>query len=291
MCKGKSNTARGTQWLAALAVATAFATSMDKVSAEDYSDTSIGWRYGTKFGEPFEGNDIHKNIIDFQHASSYKYGTNFFNVDLLMSDKHDPSDGIQGHEGAHEAYLLYRNTIDIGKVLDREFKYGGVIRGFGATLGFDLNTKNDGYGAKKRMLVAGPTLMMDVPGFLNISVYELWESNAPNAIQNRYNYDPHPVLDISWGIPIGDSPFIWQGYADFIASKGKDEFGGDTAPETQIDTQIMLDVGRVLGGPKNTFKVGLEYEYWRNKYGNNHNGPAGSGAFAKTPMVRAEYHF
>ena len=96
---------------------------------------------------------------------------------------------------------------------------------------------------------------------------------------------------IGWGIPIGDSPFIWQGYLDLAASKGKEEFGGDTAPETHLDTQIMLDVGRVLGGPKNTFKVGLEYEFWRNKYGTNQHGPAGSGAFAKTPLVRAEYHF
>ncbi|MEO8006846.1 MAG: outer envelope protein [Betaproteobacteria bacterium] len=263
--------------------------SVGNASAEEFSDTSIGWRYGTKFAEPFEGNDIHKNVIDFQHASSYKYGTNFFNADLLLSDKRDPG---ENSEGAQEAYIVYRNTIDIGKVLDREFKYGGIIRGFGATLGFDWNTKNDAlYGSKKRMLVAGPTLMMDVPGFLNISVFELWESNAPIGISNRYNYDPHPMLDIVWGIPIGDSPFIWQGYLDFAASKGKDEFGGDTAPETHLDTQIMLDVGRVMGGPKNTFKVGLEFEYWRNKYGTNHYGPAGSGAFARTPLIRAEYHF
>ena len=53
----------------------------------------------------------------------------------------------------------------------------------------------------------------------------------------------------------------------------------------------MLDVGSVSGGAPNKFKLGLEYQYWRNKFGNPYKGPAGSGAFAKTPMIRAEYHF
>jgi nucleoside-specific outer membrane channel protein Tsx len=278
------------EWAASIALSIAlFGGTAGGASAMEWSDTSIGWRYGTKFREPFIDEDIHKNIVNLQHASGYKYGTNFFNADLLMSDKHDPGNNS---EGAQEAYIVYRNTIDIGKVFDREFKYGGVVRGFGATLGFDLNTKNDAsYSSKKRMLVVGPTLMIDVPGFLNIGLYELFESNAPIGITSRYNYDPHPMLDFTWGIPIGGSPFVWQGYLDFAASKGKDEFGGDTAPETHMDTQIMLDVGRVLGGPKDTFKIGLEYEYWENKYGNNHKGAAGDSAFAKTPMIRAEYHF
>ena len=43
-----------------------------------------------------------------------------------------------------------------------------------------------------------------------------------------------------------------------------------------------------MGGA--TFKVGFEYQYWKT-IGNDHNGPAGSGAFAWTPMIRAEYHF
>jgi hypothetical protein len=53
----------------------------------------------------------------------------------------------------------------------------------------------------------------------------------------------------------------------------------------------MYDVSPHIGAAAKTFKVGLEYQYWRNKFGNNHNGPAGDGAFAKTTMIRAEYHF
>jgi hypothetical protein len=55
--------------------------------------------------------------------------------------------------------------------------------------------------------------------------------------------------------------------------------------------EVMLDVGAVTGGTPKTFKAGFEYQYWRNKFGNDHDGAAGPGAFAKTPMVRVEYHF
>jgi hypothetical protein len=99
------------------------------------------------------------------------------------------------------------------------------------------------------------------------------------------------MLSAAWGIPIGSSAFSFEGFALYIASKGKDEFGGQTKPETNFDAQIMLDVGAVTGGPKGTFKVGFEYQWWKNKFGNDSSGPAGSGAFAKTPMIRAEYHF
>ena len=87
-------------------------------TAETWSDTSIGWRYGTKFAEPFETNDIHKNIFNFTHVGGYKYGTNFFNMDLLMSDSKDPAScaniATTGCEGqAQEAYIVYRNTVDL----------------------------------------------------------------------------------------------------------------------------------------------------------------------------------
>jgi len=264
------------------------------VYAADWSDTYIGYRYGRKFAEPFNPEDISKSIVNLSHVSGYAYGTNFFNVDFLMSDKKDPS-APGASSGAQEAYLVYRHVLDIGKVSGANLKFG-PMRGAGFTAGFDANAKTDaGYNSKKRMLVLGPTLMADVPGFLNASVLVFWESNAPHndftgVSTPRYRYKTHPALDVNWGIPIG-AGFSFEGYGDYIASKGKDEFGGNTAPETHIDMQVMYNVTSAFGSKKNTFKVGLEYEYWKNKFGNDHNGPAGKGAFAKTPMLRAEYHF
>jgi nucleoside-specific outer membrane channel protein Tsx len=284
-----SHLVRRTAALAALAlIATCTA------QAADWSDTSLSYRYGTDFAEPFNKNDITKNIVNLSSVSGYKYGKNFFSVDLLMSSEKDPS-AAGSTVGAHEAYALYRNTVDFSKITGNSYAFGPV-RGVGATIGFDYNSKTDaGYNSKKRMVVAGPTLFIDVPGFLDVSLLVLWESNAPystftKTATPRYAYKTHAMLTGAWGIPFNVGiPLQFNGYANFITAKGSNEFGGGTAPETNIDAQIMYDISETVGTPKNTFKVGVAYQYWRNKFGNpSKNNP---GATAKTPMLRAEYHF
>ncbi|MGZ3158116.1 MAG: outer envelope protein [Burkholderiaceae bacterium] len=260
------------------------------VQAADWSDTSLSWRYGKKFAEPFNANDIGKNIYGLTHVSGYKYGVNFFNVDMLQSDSKDPAAG--GASGAQEIYVVYRHTLDFGKTFGKPLKFG-PISSIGATAGFDWNTKNDNYSSKKRMLVLGPTLMWDVPGHLNTSLLFLKESNSPTGVA-RYSYKTHPMLALDWGIPLGSLPLSFEGFANFIASKGKDEFGGNTAAETLIDLGLMWDAGATAGLSKNTFRLGVVYEYWKNKFGNPTTATgagAGPGATAKTPMVKAEYHF
>ena len=61
-----------------------------QATAADWSDTAISWRHGSQFAEPFNDQDISKNIFALTHVSGYKYGVNFFNVDMLQSDKTDP---------------------------------------------------------------------------------------------------------------------------------------------------------------------------------------------------------
>jgi len=270
----------------------ALAAAAVSAQAADWSDTALTYRQGSQYAEPFNTKDISKNILGLTHASGYKYGSNFFNVDFLMSDSKDPA-SAGSSTGAQEVYAVYRNTVDLSKVTGNAYKFG-IVRGVGVTGGFDFNTKADaGYNSKKRMLVVGPTVMLDVPGFLNVSLLELFESNSPYSTfshtgTGRYSYAAHPMIGLSWGIPfnVASVPLSFEGFANFIASKGKNEFGAETAAETNIDMQVMYDVT----GTK-TFKVGVEYQYWNNKFGNNVSGPAGKGALAKTPMIRAEYHF
>ena len=276
----------------------AIAGSCTTAQAADWSDTSIGYRYGTDFAEPTNPNKISKDILNLTHASGYKYGSNFFNADMLLSDDKDPAAFGSGN-GAQEIYVVYRHTLDIGKVTGNPIKFGPV-RGVGVVAGFDFNTKTDvGYNSKKRMLVAGPSLMFDVPGFLNVALLALWESNAPYNTKTgvstpRYGYDAHPMLSVTWGIPVmgGAVPLSFEGFANFIADKGKNEFNGNTAAETNIDMMAMFDVSGLVGAKPKTLRAGLEYQYWENKFGNNNsNAFYKGGATANTTMARVEYHF
>lgn len=212
---------------------------------------------------------------------------------MLQSDEHDPS--TRGaRSGALEFYLVYRHTLEWGKATGRALRFG-PLRDLGLTAGVDLNTKGDaGYNSRKRMLVAGPTFMFDVPGMLNVGLYGLWESNAPyssftQVATPRYRYDTHPMLGAVWALPIGATGLSFEGYANFIGAKGKNEFGRDTKPETNIDVQLMVDLGALVNAKPKRFRAGLAYQYWRNKFGNDSD--TIPGATARTPMVKAQYQF
>jgi nucleoside-specific outer membrane channel protein Tsx len=278
------------------AAATVLLCSSAVSTAAEWSDTSLSWRTGNTFAEPFNPQDIGKNIFALTHASGYKYGSNYFNVDLLLSDSSDPG-SLNQRSGAQEAYVVYRHTLDIGKLRGADLSYGPVS-GVGATAGFDWNTKNDvGYNSRKRMLVAGPTLMWKVTGFLTTSLLLIHESNAPSGafppiseVRGRYTYDLHPMLTASWGIPLGHG-VRFEGYANFIGAKGRDEVGNPTGAETNIDVALMVDVGAAMGAPKDKLRVGLGYQYWNNKFGNTYATTGGRGQRASTPMLRADVHF
>ena len=266
------------------------------VQAADWSDTAVSLRYGSQFAEPYDNDssgkrvDITKEILALTNVTGFKYGTTFINIDFLQSDHNDPGGGVPGNPGAQEVYGVFCGTFDLGKITGAKLAMG-PIRGYAITAGFDINTKNDGYASKKRMGVFGPTVEMEVPGFLSLSALLFDESNAPVAIERRYHYKNHAAFEADWGIGIGNLPLSFNGYAQFITAKGKDEFGGQTAPESHIDADLMLDAGSLVGLSKKTWLAGVEYEYWHNKFGNNAKGPAGEGATASTPMVRVEYHF
>ena len=82
--------------------ALAMAVAAPHVSAANWSDTFVGYRYGSNFDEPSKTDKIKKNILGFTHASGYDYGQNFFNVDLLQSNSKDPANdvGTSDNKGA-----------------------------------------------------------------------------------------------------------------------------------------------------------------------------------------------
>jgi nucleoside-specific outer membrane channel protein Tsx len=264
--------------------------------AMDWSDNALSYRYGTRFAEPFNPGHIKKHIVGFTHASGYRYGSNYLHLDLLKSDRSDAR-SLGSSSGAREAYLLYRHTFDLGALGGTEIRFGKV-KGVGLTAGFDVNHKDDvGYNSRKRMLVAGPTLMWDVPGFLNTSILWLRESNAPSGpfapianVRGRHTYDTHPMFGASWGIPLADG-WSFEGYLNFIAAKGLDETGAATSAETNLDMALMLDIGPRLGQPKKKIRVGIGYQFWNNKFGNARATTGAAGQRASTPMVRADFHF
>jgi nucleoside-specific outer membrane channel protein Tsx len=260
-------------------------------NAADWSDTYIGYRVGNKFHDCCgNGQDEKKEIYSLGHSSKYKYGGNFFNVDVLMSDKNDPING--GDTGAMEFYLVYRHQLSLSAVSGNELKFG-VVKDIAITAGFDLNSDNNAFAPKGRKFVVGPTLKFDVTGgFLDVSLLFRNEQNHNGYVAKVVNFDNTYGLNAAWSIPVTSINSKIDGFMDRIGPKGKDGFGFETKPETLMRVYLMYDVGNLANQPK-TFYAGIGYEYWNNKYGGNAAGPGYSANGGKTnsPVLAVQAHF
>jgi nucleoside-specific outer membrane channel protein Tsx len=278
-----------------LAVAGALLAVPAVSQAATWSDTFIGYRYGTDFREPNNTKDVEKHILQFTHASGYSIGQNFVNLDIFQSDKADPTER-GGSNGATEFYLTYRHQVHLGKAFDTSLAFGPV-KEVAITAGVDLNTKNSPVQPRKRLLVVGPTLKFDVPGFLDVSLLfgKEWNHNNFGTVNKEIAFDPQWIISAAWGIPFnaGPVPLKFQGFANYLSEKGDDYNGKKTKAETLMRASLMVDVGQMAWGKKNTFLMGVGYEYWRNKFGNHAfgNGVEKPGIDTNAPTFQMEWHF
>jgi nucleoside-specific outer membrane channel protein Tsx len=278
------------------ALAVTLAAASVAASAADWSDTYIGYRYGTKFREPFNRDDIKKDIYSLTHASGYKYGSNFFNVDMLNSNNKDPAgNNGQGasNSGATEVFVVYRHNLSLSKVSGKDLKFG-IVRDVAFTAGFDYNSKNDAFGAKVRRPMIGPTIDWAVPvGFASTGILYRKEWNHNGFSRQDGSFKGAWSLNTAWGIPFSAGlPMVFKGFWNYTAAKGPDlgAPAAQTKPETLIELALMADVGSVVG-KKDVFYAGLGYQYWKNKFGSDSGLDATGGSTAKVPQLLLEAHF
>ncbi len=249
----------------------------------DWSDTFAGFRVGTKFTEPGVSNNIRKDIYSVTHVSEYKYGTNYFTSDFLLSDANDPA--MNGGGGAQEIYAVYRHTLSFAKTLDRNIG-GSLVKDVGLTVGADLNSKNDNMGPGVRRQVVGPTLIMNVPGYMGISLFYRGETTHNGMVGRDVRFRNTGGVTVVWNIPMFGAHAKSDGVINYIGKKGKDGFGNETEAETLARFDILLDIGRG-GGASGAFYAGIGYEYWHHKYGLS----SAIVRDTKTPMFEMEAHF
>lgn len=265
---------------------TALATS---ANAQVFQDNMIGYRYGTQFAEPGINRTIEKSIVSYTHVSGDKWGGNFFNLDVLFSDGRDPSTAV--NTGAQELYGLYRRTWSYNKLTGS--KGHGLIADFGLQMGADFNAKNTTFGSEKKLAIAGPYIAWAVPvGFLTTAFEACHEWNQNGFAQRTTNFDTTFCLETAWAFPfkIHQADLKFGGFFNVVAPKGPGATGlAQTKTEILTRPELSLDVGSLFGGKKNFMEVGIAYEYWLNKFGNDNALLVGS--IARTPMLTTRIHF
>jgi hypothetical protein len=253
-------------------------------AALQWSDDSFHLWGGTAFREPYNPDNISKTVLTYTHVDGYKWGGNFLNLDFLYSDTthHDNLQGLTpvASAGALEVYAVYRNTLSFNKITDsKKFELGGVIRDVGFVVGTDLNTKNHAFSSRKIMPTAGLALAFNVPGFLNVEFLVNKEWGVNGIAGRSTSFNPTGMLAFAWGIPLY-GPISFEGFGDVNLPKGNGGFGSDTVTEVLVHPKLMVDVGQFFGSKG--FQFGVGYEYWLNKFGNDHNVDPTGGSYART---------
>lgn len=270
--------------------------------AEGFSDTLIGVRDslfvanpGGNPGSSKGSRDVNKVIFNVGHFDVWDYGSNFFNVDALLSNPNEAAYHSSG--GSTEYYGLYRGQLSPDKIFGINTNFG-FIQAINFEFGGDLETENTQFAPNKKLVVAGPNFHFNVPaGFLDIGVHvsKEWNNNgfctdACAKPGGPVSFHATPEFEFVWLFPLSFTglPLDFRGFMNIILPKGKTGFGGETVTEVLARPQVQLDLGKMLWGKSHKPDVYLAVEVWENKFGNNHHVP---GTEQIAPTVGIEYHF
>jgi len=256
------------------------------------NDTQISIWYQSNAKEPGvftaakpNGVSITKGVVRITHFDAWQYGTNFVNIDFLKSNNNDPSTGsaIGTGDGALEVYGFYRGTLSMNAMLGtKALTVPGVIKDVSFAFGFDANTKNTLFGPQKRDVVLGATLSFDVPGVLNVSalMYKEWNhcGIGPGICVANASFNTVPKIESNYMFPLTFTglPLKFSGFANLTWPKGKDPFQQAGLPccktTTEFFTQnrLTLDLGKVIADKPNSVDLFVGWQFWNNKFGNNH---------------------
>lgn len=270
--------------------------------AAEWTDMFVGYRYCYHVNDPTIDHDIIKNVVQFTTANRYSLGSNFLNVDVLMSNGYDPANGA-GSGGAQEIYVTYRHQLSMNKAFKAGIK-SGLVRDVALTVGTDLNSKNTAFAPGKRMIVVGPTVNLNPKkGFADFGIwyYKEWSHNAFAAGgEKNVEFDGTVMFNLTWGIPIAVSKEVgstFKGFAYATLPKGKDAVGVETETEVLSRITWQFDVGALVGVKKGSITMGPGYELWYHKFGNPTPIPVPGSTATKpnhttsAPTFQAEIHF
>jgi nucleoside-specific outer membrane channel protein Tsx len=215
--------------------------------------------------------DVPKNIYTLGHFSGYKYGTNFFSVDILQSLANDPAHRNSTSQ-AQELYAVYRSALSSRKILGTKYELGPV-KDFLLTFGFDAGAKDTTFAPRPFKLLIGPTVNIALPvGFLDLSLLAYNETNNNGIVGKKVDFDTTWQVGALWGTFFNlGLPAKFTGFISVTGPKGKDGFGVQTVTETLMRASLQWDVGTLASLNKGTVFAGIGYEYWNNKFGNRHH--------------------
>jgi hypothetical protein len=275
------------------------------------NDNTISFSDQFTATDPGDHGTTSKKVVNFTHFDVWAYGTNFFTIDVLKSDKNDPAspclDQHEGCAGATEIYGLFRSTFGWNEIFGTKAFSMGPLSDISFEVGADANSENNFLAPAKRDVVAGLEFTFALPymGHFNVSplFYKEWNHNSfltpafvtLGPVDGDTNFNGTWAIETGYALPLGflpaSFPLTLSGYANWYGPKGtgiSPLVPLTTVPKTVVEfnsqQKLSLDLGQMILGPSHAdlFDVWVAYRYWQNKFGLDHTkgvclGPTGGG--------------
>jgi nucleoside-specific outer membrane channel protein Tsx len=215
-------------------------TASFSLKALDWTSNSLQYLHGS--GYLLGAHD--RDIITLEHSNGWQYGQHF----LFIDTTHQHID-----TNAWEAYGEAYSYLSGGKITGMDLSIG-PIKDIGITLG--INAGSQPTQTPFRAYLAGASVQFNWPIFKYIQIDCLAYKNA-HLGSTSFQITP------SWELPfqLAGIPLSFRGFMDYIGA------GGSGAAQTVLfQPQLLVDAGHFIGHTQHLL-VGLEYQYWHNKFG------------------------
>lgn len=218
-------------------------------TAADWSSTNAQLLNGDDFVIPGVTEDDERTILTLEHASGWKYGDNFFFVDVTNGDGNNS-----------EFYGEFQPRFSIGKMAG--WKSEGFVKDVLVATQWNFG-KDDAGNVSAYLLGIGFDLAVPKAAFFQFNAYYREEHN--DQVFGNTDDDTWQ-LNVAGLFPFSIGPTSWSigGFADYIGEV-EGPFG-TTEAHLLFVPQILWDIGAMSGSP-GIIQAGIEYSYWRNKFG------------------------
>ena len=196
-----------------------------------WQDFSVSYLNGSNYR--VDGPD--KQILTFEHVAGTSWGDSFFFLDHLRGDN-----------GSRDNYAEWSPRLSFSKLSGQPLQYG-VIKDVLFTSTVEMSTLRTDF-------LYGVATDLAVPGFsyLNLNFYR----------RNNDGLADNWQLTTTWAVPftLGGQQFLYDGFLDWYSTTA------DQRASMNMTSQLKWAL-HPLFNLKNKLYVGVEYVYWRNKYG------------------------
>ena len=247
--------------LAGGALACAQASAADLLQWQNNSLTYL-------YGDSYKVDPEQQQTLTFEHASGWSVGDVFFFVDAIHFSDVDAGDDTT-------YYGEFSPRLSFGKLSGAKLAAGPVTDVLlAATYEFGENDI--------KAYLIGPGFDLAIPGFDYFQL-NLYRRHLESDADGDGLWQITPVW--SYTLPVGGSDLVIDGYADWVL--GND---GGYRNNLHFNPQIKYDLGKALNLSAKQLYVGVEYDYWKNKYGLEDGGFAGS-TDQNTASLLVKLHF